>query len=226
MNVTFYGHACFSVEISGKILLFDPFISPNPAAASVDIDSLHADYILLTHGHEDHIADAEAIAKRTGALLIANYEIVCWFQQRGIQNSHPVNHGGTVNLPEFSLKFVNAIHSSVLPDGSYGGNPGGFVIESPEGSFYASGDTALTYDMKLLGEFHQLDWAALCIGDNFTMGPKDASICAEWIKVNKVLGLHYDTFPPIKIDHDRARDQFSSKSISLYLPAISEAVNL
>lgn len=229
MNVTFYGHSCFAVTIGGKRLLFDPFISPNPkvaAAGGIEIDSIDADYVFISHGHEDHVADAEAILKRTGATLIANFEIVSWFQEKGIENAHPLNHGGTVKLPFGSAKFVNAIHSSVLPDGTYGGNPGGFVIESNETNFYFSGDTALTYDMKLLGEFHQLDWAVLCVGDNFTMGYQDAAICAEWIGVDKVLGTHFDSFPVIEIDHDAARSAFAEKGALLYLPQVGETVEL
>jgi L-ascorbate metabolism protein UlaG (beta-lactamase superfamily) len=226
MNVTFYGHSCFLVEISGTKILFDPFITPNPQAEELNIDTIDADYVLITHGHEDHVADAESILKRTGAKLISNYEIVCWFGEKGIENSHPLNHGGTVTLPFGKVKFVNAVHSSVLPDGTYGGNPGGFVIETTEGNFYVSGDTALTYDMKLLGEFHKLDWAILCIGDNFTMGYEDAAICADWAGVRKVLGTHFDTFPYIEIDHSAAVGHFSSKSKELILPAIGETVSL
>jgi L-ascorbate metabolism protein UlaG (beta-lactamase superfamily) len=226
MNTTFYGHSCFSVEINGYKVLFDPFISPNPAASYIDVEGIEADYILLSHGHEDHIADAEAILKRTGATLVSNYEIVSWYGAKGLEKSHPLNHGGSVQLPFGKVKFVNAVHSSVLPDGTYGGNPGGFVIESNEGNFYFSGDTALTYDMKLLGEFHQLDWAVLCIGDNFTMGYEDAAICADWIGVDKILGTHFDTFPYIEIDHSAASEHFASKGKQLFLPAIGETISI
>ncbi|SHJ92895.1 L-ascorbate metabolism protein UlaG, beta-lactamase superfamily [Rubritalea squalenifaciens DSM 18772] len=226
MNVTFYGHACFSVSIAGKTILFDPFITPNPAAASIDIEQLNPDFVLLSHGHEDHVADAEQILKQSGATLISNFEIVSWFQQKGIENAHPMNHGGKIQLPFCTIKYVNAVHSSVLPDGSYGGNPGGFVIESEEGSFYYSGDTALTYDMKLIGEFHKIDWAALCIGDNFTMGYEDAAIAADWAGAKNILGLHYDTFPPIAIDHATAREHFESKGLSLFLPAVGESIEI
>lgn len=230
MQVTYYGHSCFSVTIAGSTLLFDPFISPNPLVqklnGAIDVSKIEADYVLISHGHEDHVSDAEAILKRTGATLIANFEIAAWFQEKGIENAHPMNHGGTIKLPFGTVKFVNAIHSSVLPDGSYGGNPGGFVIESDETNFYFSGDTALTYDMKLLGEFHQLDWAVLCVGDNFTMGYKDAAICAEWIGVKRVLGTHFDTFPMIEIDHAAARDTFAANEATLYLPQIGETINI
>jgi L-ascorbate metabolism protein UlaG (beta-lactamase superfamily) len=225
-HLTFYGHSCFSVEIAGKTLLFDPFISPNPLAKSIDIDSIQADYVLLSHGHEDHVADALPILQRTGAMLIANFEIVGWFGQQGISNAHPLNHGGSLKLPFGTVKYVNAVHSSVLPDGTYGGNPGGFVIESKEDNFYFSGDTALTYDMKLLGEFHKLDWAVLCVGDNFTMGYEDAAICAEWIGVKEVMGTHFDSFPYIVINHENAKKAFSEKGVTLHLPAIGDTLQL
>jgi len=228
MNVTYLGHACFSVVVGGKVLLFDPFISPNEKAAQAGIsaETVEADYIFLSHGHEDHVADAEVIARRTGATLIANYEVGTWYAEKGLENVIPMNHGGTLGLPFGKVKMVNAVHSSVLPDGSYGGNPAGFVMESGEGNFYYSGDTALTYDMKLLAEFHDLDWAALCIGDHFTMGVKDAAVAAEWVGVQKVLGLHYDTFPPIEIDHTEAQAQFSEKGLDLLLPSVGETVQL
>ena len=226
MDITFYGHSCFLATINGFKVLFDPFISPNPQASGIDVDTIEVDYVLISHGHEDHVADAEAILKRTGAKLISNYEIVTWFGAKGIENSHPLNHGGAVELEFGKVKFVNAVHSSVLPDGTYGGNPGGFVIESSDGDFYFSGDTALTYDMKLLGEFHQLDWAVLCVGDNFTMGASDAAICAEWAGVKQVIGTHFDSFPYIEIDHSAAKKAFSDKDITLHLPSVGETIDL
>lgn len=226
MKLSFYGHATLAIEVAGKQVLVDPFITPNEKAAAIDVDSLQVDYLLLTHGHQDHVADAESILRRTGAKLIANYEVVSWFQQKGVENAHPLNHGGTVEFAGIKIKYVNAIHSSVMPDGTYGGNPGGFVIEADGKSCYLSGDTALHMDMKLLGEFHQLDWAALCIGDNFTMGVADAVIAAQWVGVKRVVGVHYDTFPPIEIDHDTACQAFADQGIELLLPEIGEQLEL
>jgi L-ascorbate metabolism protein UlaG (beta-lactamase superfamily) len=217
MRTTFYGHACFAVEIKGKVLLFDPFITPNELAKSIDVNKVAADYILISHGHSDHMADAVSIAKRTGAMVIANFEVATWCGKQGVKNVHPVNHGGAVKLDVGSAKFVNAIHSSSLPDGTYGGNPGGFVVESSEGNFYYSGDTALTMDMKLIGESTKLKWAALCVGDNFTMGADDAIKVADFVHCDQVLGLHFDTFPPIKIDHQATIEKFAAKGKKLYL---------
>lgn len=225
-DLTYYGHACFSVELAGKKILFDPFVTPNPMASNIDLATIEADYVLISHGHEDHVADAVDVLKRTGAVLISNYEVVSWFAEQGCTNAHPLNHGGVVELPFGKVKYVNAVHSSVLPDGSYGGNPGGFVIESDQASFYYSGDTALTYDMKMLGEFHQLDWAVLCVGDNFTMGYADAAICSEWVGVKQVVGVHFDTFPYIEIDHEAAKASFAAKGRSLHLLDIGETVSL
>lgn len=217
MKVTYLGHSCLQVSIGGKELIFDPFIRPNPLAAGVDVDGIHADYILISHGHEDHLADAETLARRTGAMILSNYEIVTWYGAKGLNHGHPMNSGGGYDFDFGRVTFVPAIHSSSLPDGSYGGNPGGFVIESKEGNFYFSGDTALTLDMKLIGEKCQLDWAALCMGDNFTIGPKDAAKAAGFVGVRRVLGIHYDTFPPIVIDHPAARQIFQSQGIDLIL---------
>jgi len=217
MKVTCYGHASFSVVVGGKILLFDPFISGNALAKNIDVKKVPADFILVSHGHEDHLADAVEIAKRTGALVIANFEVATWLNQKGAPKTHPMNHGGGFQFDFGRAKFVSAIHSSTLPDGSNGGNPGGFVIESAEGNFYYSGDTALTLDMKLIGESTKLKFAALCVGDNFTMGPDDAVKAAEFIRCNEILGVHYDTFPPIKIDHAAAKEKFRAAGKTLHL---------
>jgi L-ascorbate metabolism protein UlaG (beta-lactamase superfamily) len=217
MKTTYYGHACFSVQIKNRTLLFDPFITQNELAKNIDVNKVAADYILITHAHDDHMADALAIAKRTGALIISNFEVAEWLAKQGAQKTHPVNPGGTKKLDVCRAKFVNAIHSSSFPDGSYGGNAGGFVIESDEGNFYYSGDTALTMDMKLIGESTKLKWAALCVGDNFTMGAEDAIKAADLVNCNEVLGVHFDTFPPIKIDHQAAIDKFSAKGKKLHL---------
>src|SRR6185437_409542 len=159
MKTTFYGHACFAVQIKNRTLLFDPFITPNELAKSIDVNQVPADYILITHGHSDHLADAVTIAKRTGAPIIAPFEVARWCEKQGAPKIHPVNHGGAAKLDVCTARLVNAIHSSSLPDGAYGGNPGGFLVESGEGNFYYAGDTALTMDMKLIGEFTKLKFA-------------------------------------------------------------------
>ncbi len=217
MKATYYGHSCFAVEVGKKTLLFDPFITPNELAKDIDVNQVPADFILLSHGHGDHVADAVTIAKRTGALVISNYEICNWLGNQGIEQTHPLNHGGGYAFEFGRAKLVNAIHSSSLPDGTYGGNPGGFVIESAEGNFYFSGDTALTFDMKLIGESTPLKFAALCLGDNFTMGIDDAVKAADFVGCDQILGLHYDTFPPIKIDHAAAISKFKAANKTLHL---------
>lgn len=228
MKVTYYGHSCFSVDVGGINLLFDPFITGNPAAKDIDISAIKADYILISHGHQDHVLDVEAIAKNTGAKLISNYEIISWFEAKGIENGHGMNLGGAFTFDFGKVKYVNAVHSSSMPDGSYGGTPGGFVI-TPTGSrtsFYYSGDTALTYDMKLIGETEEIEFALLPIGDNFTMGAKDAVRCAELVGTHTIIGLHYDTFPPIKIDITKTRQLFDETGKTLLLLDIGETMDV
>jgi len=222
MNFTYYGHACFAVETAGRTFLFDPFITGNPLAKAVDPRSLKADYILVSHGHQDHLADAVAIANQTGATIIAGYEVASWLAKQSARKTHPINHGSTT-FDFGRLRFVNAIHSSSLPDGSYGGNPGGFVVETGEGSFYYSGDTALTKDMELIGESARLTFAALCIGGNFTMDIADAVQAAKFVACDQIVGLHYDTFPPIRIDHALAKQKFQESGKTLHLLKIGES---
>ena len=226
MKITYYGHSCFLAEIKGKKLLFDPFITPNELASHININDIEADYILLSHGHADHVADAEAIAKATGATIIANYEVAMWFAGKGVNNYHPMNHGGKRQFDFGTVKCVSAIHSSSLPDGSYGGNPMGFVINSDEKNFYYSGDTALTLDMQLIPAFASIDFAVLPIGDNFTMDPEDAATAATMVQCKKVVGVHYDTFGYIKINKQQAIDNFKQKGIELLLPGIGDAVEM
>lgn len=226
MKITSYGHSAFSVEVAGKTLLFDPFISPNPLAATVDISALRPDYILLSHGHADHVADAETIARQSGAMLIGNFEVIQWFGAKGLEKSVPMNSGGSCTLDFGRVTYTPAIHSSSMPDGSYGGQPGGFLIETTEGAFYYSGDTALTHDMKLVSAKSPLRFAALCLGDHFTMGVSDAVVAAEWVGCKEVLGVHYDTFPPIVIDHAAAREVFAAQGKMLHLLAPTESIVL
>ena len=226
MKITYYGHSCFAVEVARKTLLFDPFITGNELAKGIDVKAIAADYLLISHGHGDHIADAVDIAQRTGAMVITNYEIMLWLNQKGVRKTHPLNHGGGHGFEFGRVKFVNAIHSSGLPDGTYGGNPGGFVVESAEGNFYYAGDTALTLDMKLIGETTRLKFAALPIGDNFTMGVEDAIRAAQFVQCQEVLGLHYNSFPPIEIDMVAAVDKFKGAGLHLHLPAPGEALDL
>ncbi len=222
MKLTYFGHACFEVEIEGIKLLFDPFISPNELAKDINIASIKPDYILISHGHEDHVADAERIAKQSGATIISNFEIIEWFNKKGIEKTHPMNHGGSWDFPFGKVKYVTAIHSSTLPDGTNGGNPGGFVVESNAGNFYFAGDTALTMDMKLIPMFTRLDFAILPIGDNFTMGVEEAVIASNFIACDKIVGMHYDTFGYIEIDHEQAKEQFIHNDGELILLQIGQ----
>lgn len=148
MTITYYGHSCFGIQVNDKHILLDPFISGNPLAGKMNIENIQADYILLSHGHADHILDTEAIAIRTGAKVVSNYEIHEWLNRKGVSNTHPMNTGGSWTFDAMTVKCLVAQHSSVLPDGTYGGNPMGFLIQAGSKSLYYAGDTALTMDMK------------------------------------------------------------------------------
>lgn len=225
MKITWYGHACFGIEINGKHLLFDPFISPNPSASHIDVNSIKADFILQSHGHGDHIADTVAIAKRTGATVVGAYEVTEWLSKQGVEKVHPMNVGGKWQFDFGRVKAVNAIHSSSMPDGTYGGSAMGFVVECAEGNFYYAGDTALTYDMKLIGDYRQIDFAFLPIGDNFTMGVDNAIIASDFVKCDDIIGMHFDTFGLIKINHKEALEKFSRAGKNLTLLKIGETIN-
>ncbi|WP_347925780.1 metal-dependent hydrolase [Pontimicrobium sp. SW4] len=225
MKITFLGHASLQISIGDVSILVDPFISGNPKASHIDIDALEADYILLTHAHQDHILDVEAIAKRTEAVIVSNYEIVTHYQNKGF-DGHPMNHGGNWDFEFGRVKYVNAIHTSSFPDGSYGGQPGGFVIEGEHKNIYIAGDTALTYDMKLIPLQTKLDLAIFPIGDNFTMGIDDALIAADFVECDKILGYHFDTFGYIEIDHTIAKRTFFESDKDLMLLEIGESIEL
>lgn len=224
MKITFLGHASLHIETNSFNLIVDPFISANEKASHINIDDLKADFILLTHAHQDHILDVETIAKNTGAKIISNYEIVTHYGEKGIEG-HPMNHGGSWQFDFGKVKYVNAIHTSSFPDGSYGGQPGGFVIQADK-TIYIAGDTALTYDMKLIAKQFKLDLAVLPIGDNFTMGIDDALIASDFIKCDRVLGYHYDTFGYIEIDKPKAKAKFDSQLKKLHLLEIGESIEL
>lgn len=225
MKITFYGHACLGIEIDDVNILVDPYITANPKAEHIDINSLKADYILITHAHQDHVLDVEAIANQTGATVVSNFEIASYYGNKGIEN-HPMNHGGSWDFEFGKVKYVNAIHTSSFADGTYGGQPGGFVIEGEHKNIYIAGDTALTMDMKLIPMQIKLDLAVLPIGDNFTMGVDDAILASDFIECDKILGYHYDTFGYIEIDHEVAKKKFYDKEKDLMLLEIGKSIEL
>ncbi|MCO6449283.1 MAG: metal-dependent hydrolase [Caldilineales bacterium] len=201
VSITFHGHSTFTINSDGHRLLIDPFFDENPLA-KISAEDVEADFILISHGHFDHVADAVSIAKRTGALVISNFEIASWFGKQGVENTHPLHIGGSNQFPFGRCKLTIAHHGSVLPDGSYGGNPAGFLFKFNNGkTVYFSGDTALTYDMKWLADDH-VDVALLCVGDNFTMGPADAVKAVKLIEPKQVIPYHFDTWPYIECDID------------------------
>ncbi len=226
MKFTFYGHATFSVEIAGKKILFDPFFTGNSLAKNIDVNSIEADYIFVSHGHGDHVGDLVAIAKRTNALVVAAAEVAGWFSKNGVEKVHPMNHGGPISFDFGKVRGVNAIHSSSMPDGSYGGNPMGFVFTTEEGNFYYAGDTALTMDMQLIPLWGKIDFAILPIGGNYTMNADDAIIAADFVKTDKVVGVHYNTFPAIQIDTAKATKDFAAAGKTLLLPKVGEKIEV
>lgn len=226
MNITYYGQSCFLVDIGGYKILFDPFISANPLAQEkVDVNTVEADYILLSHAHQDHTLDAELIASRTGATIVGIWEIATYYEKLGLK-THPMNIGGKWPFEFGTVKMTQAIHSSSFPDGTYGGQAAGFIIENDEQTFYYSGDTALFSDMKLIGEMDKPAFAFLPIGDNFTMGIKEAVTAARFLGVKKVIGMHYDTFPYIQINQAECKMIADFNDIELILPEIGQPFSI
>lgn len=226
MQVKYLGHSAFLVRVdSGEKLLFDPFITPNEKAKSkIDLSALRPDYIFLSHAHFDHLADAEAISKSTNAPIIAVWEIHEYFNKKGCL-TYPMNVGGTWRSPKSPLwvKLVPALHSSSFPDGSYGGVAVGFVFSDGKHTVYYAGDTALSAEMEILAERYEIDLAFLPIGGTFTMDPEDALEAALLLDVEHVVGMHYDTFPPIELsDKEKAYKDFEEVGIMLHLMAIGE----
>ncbi len=225
MKFTYYGQSCFALELGGKTFLADPFITGNELAKHINISSIQADYILVSHGHGDHVGDVIQIAKRTGALVISNFEIITWVQKQGISNVHPMNFGSR-DFEFGTLTYFQAQHSSCLPDGTCGGNPGGFILKSPHGNFYYSGDTSLMLDMQLVPYYAKPDVAILPVGGNFTMNVQDALKATEFIGCDNVVGVHFDTFGYIKIDHEKSLKLFADAGKKLLLPEIGKTYDL
>lgn len=226
MKITFLGHASLQIEVSSKIIIVDPFISANPNASEININNIKTDYILLTHAHQDHVLDVEAImANNPEATIVSNAEIAAHYSAKNFQ-THMMNHGGSWTFDFGKVKMVNAIHSSSFADGTYGGNPCGFVIESEHKNIYIAGDTALTFDMKLIPMRTKLDLAIFSIGDNFTMDVEDAITASDFVQCDKVLGYHYDTFGYIKINHELAIKKFFDAGKDLMLLPIGDSISL
>jgi len=223
MKITYYGHSCFLVEAGGKRLLFDPFVSGNTLAGAVKAADIRCDFVLLTHAHNDHVADVETVMQHNPkAVIVGIWEIHSHYSAKGYA-THPMNKGGWWSFDFGRVKMVNALHSSSFSDGSYAGEPVGFVLDTPDGVLYMAGDTALTLDMQLIPlTCPKLDVAILPIGSNFTMDCHDAAIAAEYIRCDRIIGCHYDTFGYIKIDHEKAKNAFEEKDKELILLGIGE----
>jgi L-ascorbate metabolism protein UlaG (beta-lactamase superfamily) len=226
MQLRFLGHSGFWLGIKGKAIVFDPYITPNEKASSISIDELSCDLLLQSHAHGDHIADSLEIAKKNNSTVVSCYETTEWFAKQGIEKVHPMNIGGNKDFGFVKVKMVNAVHSNSFPDGTYAGSAAGFVLSALGKNIYYAGDTALTYDMKLIAEEFKIDYAILPVGDNFTMGMKDAIKAAQFVSAKKVIGMHFDTFGFIEIDHKEAILAFANAGIELQLLNINQTINI
>jgi len=214
------------LEYGGKKLLFDPFISGNELAAHIDVDQIECDYILISHGHRDHLQDTERIAARTKAKIISNYEIVTYYKKKELEG-HPLNISGSWDFEFGNVKMTNSLHSSSFPDGSYAGTPAGFIISGEGPTIYFSGDTGLTLDMKLIPMTSpKLNLAILPIGDNFTMGFKDAIIAAKFIECENIIACHYDTFGYIKVDKAEVTKAFEDSNLKIKFLEIGKPITI
>ena len=226
MKVTYYGHACFAVFAGGKHILFDPFITGNELAKDIDLNSIKADYIFVSHGHSDHMADTVTIAGHTGATVVCSYELFIYFGKQGLKKVQPLNPGGKFKFDFGEAKSFTGVHSSSFGDGSYAGVASGFALKTADGNFYYSGDTALTMDMTLVPKWANIDFAIFPIGDVLTMGFEDALEAAHLVKTTKVLGVHYNTWPFITIDTAKASQAFEKGGARLFLPKIGETIDI
>lgn len=227
MKATYYGQSCVEFDFDGTKVLMDPFISYNPLAKDVDISKIKPDYIFLSHGHQDHVADMFSIQQQSGATVATIVETADWVRKQGVPDDKVIefNLGGTLDLPFAKVKMVYAAHSNSTPDGAYAGFPVGYVFFLKNKTIYFAGDTALTMEMKLL-ERYKIDWALLPIGGHYTMDVDDAVIAAEFVNCNNVIGIHYDSFPPIRINHEEAKKKFNESEVYLALPKIGDSIEL
>ncbi|HLT88897.1 MAG TPA: metal-dependent hydrolase [Sphingobacterium sp.] len=227
MEVTYYGQSCVVFDFNGSKVLLDPFITHNPLAKDIDVNVLKPDYIFLTHCHQDHVADMKNIQSNSGATVAAVVETAAWVRKQGVPDDKVIefNFGGTLSLPFGRAKMVYALHTNSTPEGEYGGVAVGYVFFVGDKKIYFAGDTALTLEMKLLEDL-QLDWAFLPIGGHYTMDVDDAIKAAQFVNCKNIIGIHYDTFPPISIDTEEAKQKFEANGLRLLLPKIGESVAL
>lgn len=227
MKVTYYGQSCVEFDIDGTKVLLDPFISYNPLAKDIKVADIKPDYIFLSHAHQDHVADMYSIQQQSGATVATIVETAAWVRKQGVPDDKVIeyNLGGTLDLPFGKVKMVFAAHSNSTVDGEYAGFPVGYVFFLKGKTVYFAGDTALTMEMKLL-ERHNIDWALLPIGGHYTMDVDDAIIAAEFVNCKNVMGIHYDSFPPIKINHEEAMKKFNEADVYLALPKIGESIEI
>jgi len=227
MRVRYYGQSCVEFDFNGTNVLLDPFISHNALAKDIDLALLKPDYIFLSHGHFDHVADMLRIQQSSGATVASVVETAAWVRRQGVPEDKIIefNFGGTLRLPFGTVKMVYALHTNCTPDGEYGGVAVGYVFSVGDRKIYFAGDTALTMEMKLLEDLC-IDWALLPIGGHYTMDVDDAVRAAKFVNCKNIIGIHYNTFPPIAIDTEEAKAKFASNGLALHLPAIGGQVEL
>lgn len=224
MELQFLGHSAFYIKTSNGSFVIDPFMSGNPSC-DTDIEKINVDDVLLTHGHGDHIGDAIEIAKKNNATITAIFEIANYCSKQGVETTG-LNFGSKVPYKWGTAALVPATHSSSLPDGSYAGCPGGYVMDIDGKTLYHTGDTGLTYEFKMIKEYYKPEIAMLPIGGFYTMGIDEAIVAAEWLGVKEVIPMHYNTFPPIKTDVNKFADLLAKKSIKCHILSPGESLKI